>query len=666
MNKRLTALLAALVVTFASLGPAALENTDEQIAKITESIYSLQHDETVVLAEDEDYDSYSGDTSDPCLDEKGYWICEDYYYEDDKGEDDKDEDEDYYYSGENEEWNEQYDWDDEDYYDECYDSAGNYLCYEEEYEDWEDEDWGEYDYADEEYDDYTDYEDDDYYYEEHEKGEEDWNDESYEDYYIDWDNADDAHVDLQTEELKMMIEEIEWMLEDLEEFVDDAKEFSDEADIEDSLRALEEIMESGEDLIDSMNHYADQGLTDDQVYEFWNMVDYLWETTDKHIIAIEDALMIDGGVHSYEDEDYDDDYFEDYYGGEYDYDKLLDGFDYEDTDEVTRLINEELMHELAEHADNPYAQELVSSVMNNLDVLDEEVIESLEFTAELFDVMADMEVPDENDPKYDRLKELYEKSFVLLTETAREDMIAAWTEVRSVVEAGASESQLNELAEQIEALLSENETALVLTHGIGYYDVPLEQDDWYFDDVQELKDEGIIGGFKDENGNPTGYYGPSELITKAEMLKLVLEVSQRGESNAMPKDSSAIGQWYQGYVAQFENMGMSYGGNWNEPITRRVAAVWISEAMELHEKVDGYNGEFSDVSSTDDDAIHFAAVYEYEVFTGDSGAATLRPDDNMNRAEAAKVVRVAMEEVLERAASYVNDTLDSFLEEYAY
>jgi hypothetical protein len=113
-------------------------------------------------------------------------------------------------------------------------------------------------------------------------------------------------------------------------------------------------------------------------------------------------------------------------------------------------------------------------------------------------------------------------------------------------------------------------------------------------------------------------------------------------------------------------MGMSYGGNWNDPITRRVAAVWISEAMELHEKVDAYSGEFGDVSSSDSDALHFAAVYEYSVFTGDSGTGNLRPDDNMNRAEAAKVVKTAMEEVLDRAAENIDSTIDSFMDSYSY
>lgn len=649
MHKRLIALVAALGVTFASFGGSALTNLDEHIAQLTQSIYNDHPHQEVVLAE-EDHESYSGDTSDPCLDTNGNWICEDEDYWDESWDEDW---EDYDYD--------EYEYDEEDYYeeykeweDECYDTAGNYLCDDDyEWEDeqhWEEEAWEEPD---------SDCFDTDSFYD---------CTGDYEDYYIDFDDSYDDHYDTQTDEISKMIAELEMKLMDLEIFLEEVHSMAngESASVTDSIEALEELIDGGFELLDAMLYNADQGLTDEEIYEFWDMIAYIRETADSHMRSVEDAFMIDGGFEFYEDEHYDDKYFEDYYGGDYHYDEFFKDFDYEDAEYVTQEVPDDLMYELVEHADNPYAQELATSVMNNLDVLDEDAVTFLEYSAELFDVMDDVEVPDDNDPKYDRLKDLYEKSFVLLTEEVRADIISTWTAVKSAVEAGASETTLNDFAEQIEALLKENTETLVLEEGIGYFDVALEDDDWYFDDVQELKDEGIIGGFKDEHGEATGYFGPSELITKAEMLKLVLEVSQRGQASFSPSDSSAHGQWYEGYVAQFENMGMSYGGNWNEPITRRVAAVWISEAMELHEKVDNYDGEFGDVSAADDDAIHFAAVYEYGVFTGDSGTGNLRAEDNMNRAEAAKVVRTAMSEVLDRAADSVNDTIDSFMDSYSY
>lgn len=475
------------------------------------------------------------------------------------------------------------------------------------------------------------------------------------------------HFDEQAEKIEEMIGELDRMLWDLEDFILEAKSnLNDEQPlaVTDSLHALEKLLEGGFDLLDTMLSKTKDGLTEEEAYEFWDMLDYMWVTSEKHIMVIKESLRIEGEVYAHEDEDYDDKYFEDYYGGDYDYDEFLNGFDYEETEEVTRYISEDLMHELAEHADNPYAQKLLMSVMNNLDVLDSEVIDYLSYTAELFDVMEGVDVPDEDDAKYDDLKRLYEASFVLLTEDARDDLLAAWIEVRSAVEQGADKETLSALESEIEALLKSNKDTLVLKEGVGFYDVDLADDEWYFDDVQTLSTQGVIGGDKDSNGNSTGYYRPADAITKGEMLKLILEVSGRGESSATPSDSSAINQWYEGYVAQFENMSMSYGGNWNEPVTRREAAVWISEALELHKMVAAYNNEFGDVSSSDADALHFVAVYEFGIFTGDSGTGNLRPDDGMNRAEAAKAIRVAMEEVLDGSASTVDETLDAFLEEY--
>jgi hypothetical protein len=659
MQNRLPALLMALAVTVFSFGQSALNNTTESIAHMTETVFG---DHEVVLA-DESYDS----TYDGCYDSTGTWLCgdDDYYYE----EDTKDKDEEYYYEEEydydddyyyeedeywDEDWVEEEDSYDDDYDDECYDSAGYWICDDDTDKD---EDHQEDEYLDEDYDDNKDYDDEGSY-----------SDYDKEDYYLDFDDSYDDHYDDQSEKIEDVIGELDQMLWDLDGFLIDvySKLSGDEStSVDESIRALEELLEGGFDLLDTMLAKTGDGLTEDELYAFWDMVDYMWETADVHIRVIEDGMGLHGGVHAQEDENYDEDYFEDYYGGDHDYDEFLKDFEFENSDDVTRYISEDLMHELVEH-DAPQAQDLIISVMNNLDVLDEDVVDYLTYTAELFSVMEDMEVPDEDDPKYDGLIRLYDASFVLLTEDVREELISVWTEVRSAVEQGADESELKAFELEIEALLEENAENLILKEGIGYYDVELLEDEWYFDDVQTLSDADVIGGDKDSDGNSTGYYRPGDAITKAEMLKLVLEVSGRGESSANPADTTAIGQWYAGYVSQFENMNMSYGGDWNSAVTRREAAVWISEAMELHEKVDSYSGEFGDVSSSDVDGLHFAAVFEYGVFTGDSGTGYLRADDGMNRAEAAKAIRVAMEEVLERAAENVDNTLDAFLEEYSY
>ncbi len=173
----------------------------------------------------------------------------------------------------------------------------------------------------------------------------------------------------------------------------------------------------------------------------------------------------------------------------------------------------------------------------------------------------------------------------------------------------------------------------------GFTDI--SSGDWYYEAVTALFDEGVVSGYKDANGNLTGEYGPTGTVTRAEMLKIVLEVGQFEAASHSSSDTSAHGQWYEGYVAMKEDMGLSLDGNWNQPITRREVAVLMSEAYDLTDAEYDYYGQFGDISDSDPDTDHLAAVYEYGIFMGDSGTGNFRPSDNMNRAEAAKVAYVA-------------------------
>lgn len=177
-----------------------------------------------------------------------------------------------------------------------------------------------------------------------------------------------------------------------------------------------------------------------------------------------------------------------------------------------------------------------------------------------------------------------------------------------------------------------------------FTDVSVEA--WYYDPVTSLYAAGVVNGYKDSNGNLTGEYGPSGTVTRAEMLKIVLEVGEFEAANHSSSDSSAHGQWYEDYVAMKEDMGLSLTGDWNKPITRREVAVLMSEAYDLTDAEYPYNGQFGDISENDRDAEHFAAVYEFGIFMGDDGTGYLRPSDSMNRAEAAKVAYVAYASVI--------------------
>ena len=356
--------------------------------------------------------------------------------------------------------------------------------------------------------------------------------------------------------------------------------------------------------------------------------------------------------YDYKNMDYDKDeaydYFEETYGDEYDYEDLFEDFDYEEVEYVTEEIDSEDMDEYVKHFEDENAKDMYTKVFNNLDVLDEKAVKMLEYSTALFEVVEDLDVENYEGPEYEILKNLYEDSFVLLSEESSENMVSLWKEIIAAVESG--ETDFKAYVEKVANILKENDEDLV-EEGVQYYDVKFEEESWYYDEVMGLKNEGILTGYKDSEGELTGYFAPEATITYAEMLKLALEVSQQGASTETPTDTSAIGQWYEGYVAQAESLDLSVlGADWNSNITRHDAVVLISEVLGLYKNVDAYNGEFPDVSTSDPDSIHFAAVYEYGVFTGDADTGKLRPDDTMNRAEAAKVVFTAMEALLSQSA----------------
>lgn len=338
------------------------------------------------------------------------------------------------------------------------------------------------------------------------------------------------------------------------------------------------------------------------------------------------------------------DYFESYYGDDYDYEEYFEDFDYKEVEYVAEEIDQDKMEEYMKHFEDEHAKDMYTMVFNNLDVLDEKATQMLEYSTALFEVIADLDVDAYEGPQYDVLEDLYKDSFVLLSEESSEKMVSLWKEIIAAVESG--ETDFKAYIEKVSSILKENDEDLV-KEGIQYYDVKMEDESWYYDEVMGLKNEGILTGYKDSDGELTGYFAPEATITYAEMLKLALEVSQQGESSETPSDTTAQGQWYEGYVAQAETLELSIvGSEWNKEITRHDAVVLISEVLGLYKNVDAYEGQFPDVSTSDSDAIHFAAVYEYGVFTGDADTGNLRPTDTMNRAEAAKVVFTAMEALL--------------------
>ncbi|KKT19823.1 MAG: hypothetical protein UW03_C0013G0023, partial [Candidatus Peregrinibacteria bacterium GW2011_GWA2_43_8] len=67
---------------------------------------------------------------------------------------------------------------------------------------------------------------------------------------------------------------------------------------------------------------------------------------------------------------------------------------------------------------------------------------------------------------------------------------------------------------------------------IPFMDV--DDDQWYTSYVWDVKEDGYVGGYKDAEGELTGYYGPSDNVTVGEILKMTLEASDEGTGTDTP------------------------------------------------------------------------------------------------------------------------------------
>lgn len=174
-------------------------------------------------------------------------------------------------------------------------------------------------------------------------------------------------------------------------------------------------------------------------------------------------------------------------------------------------------------------------------------------------------------------------------------------------------------------------------------DVPVTQ--WFAPYILALVQAGVISGYRDARGNPTGEFKPGNSVTYAEIAKMAVQAAGLTSLDATPATRSARGQWSAGYIAALETKGVSIfaspGLNVNAPAPRGAVLQIILEAFGQTIPA-AQGGVYSDVSA---DSAHAGAVESATasgIVSGDDGRSTFRPSAAINRAETSKIVRNAM------------------------
>jgi len=184
---------------------------------------------------------------------------------------------------------------------------------------------------------------------------------------------------------------------------------------------------------------------------------------------------------------------------------------------------------------------------------------------------------------------------------------------------------------------------LVSGQEVIFHDVPTSS--WFAPYVSTLIADGIAQGYSDTSGKPTGVFGVGNPVTYAEVLKMALEVADISITGLPPpRSASAKGTWASAYVAAAEARGLPVitpDLDVHRPASRAEVVAILLNVLDLP-VASGKKPSFPDVPASHRYAATIATAAFYDLVQGNPDG-TFRPDDSINRAEAAKLVALTKE-----------------------
>jgi hypothetical protein len=131
---------------------------------------------------------------------------------------------------------------------------------------------------------------------------------------------------------------------------------------------------------------------------------------------------------------------------------------------------------------------------------------------------------------------------------------------------------------------------------LAYYTAPekpsfkdVAPEAWYYDYVESAYQLKIVNGYKDEQGNETGFFGPDNHVTRAEAAKILVNNFGVPQKTDPPNGFTDVhaGDWFTEFVTIAFNNGLvqGYPGNLfrpQSPITRAEMAKMLVKALEFN------------------------------------------------------------------------------------
>ena len=190
--------------------------------------------------------------------------------------------------------------------------------------------------------------------------------------------------------------------------------------------------------------------------------------------------------------------------------------------------------------------------------------------------------------------------------------------------------------------------ALIDEQSILFRDVPL--DAWFSPYVSYVIGEKIAEGYRDHMGKPKGEFGVVNPVTYAEILKMALEAAGTDLKGVPPpRNNTAQNTWASPYVAKAEALQLSVfrpALDVNAPATRGAVIQTVLEALGI--TIGKTFATYEDVPQDHSFSAAIASATFFGLIEGDKDANgallnRFRPDDAINRAEAAKIIALAKE-----------------------
>lgn len=385
---------------------------------------------------------------------------------------------------------------------------------------------------------------------------------------------------------------------------------------------------------------------------FTRLVDYILDNSDAYDSIVDDVgeetvqEMIDFAreqMHGGGDSRYEGDYgviWEDVY--DIDDADVFGGLEKQLSGEIASMLQrgqfdgaeiEKLINVIVDRA----VEQMTAAIMNSFAVLGDQLGNQLMQNNNLIAEQA-IEISGLSGADEDLIEKA--KTTVYVNSSTAEECASILGELKSATETG---DNTGIFTQRLQECVDRADQEAVGSNGVEFKDCRLSDDDWFAQYCVASKQQGVVSGYKDAQGNLTGEVGPANNVTLAEVTKMAAETCGKGMSSGNPADSRANGQWFSGYVKTFENEGIGSlvkVDDWNKAATRKQAFGILAKMCDV-EPVD-YQGVYPDLSGSDPLAGYMQALYDLGVVTGE-GNGNLNPDGLIVRAAVMKIMSLSVD-----------------------